>query len=77
MAFIESVLVLAAYFAPSIVALLRHAANKWRVVAVNTLLGWTFIGWVVALVMALPGHGQQPQITNVTVTQVNQSDQQL
>jgi drug/metabolite transporter (DMT)-like permease len=40
------------YLAPSIVARQRHAPNAGSVVVVNVLLGWTVIGWVVALAMA-------------------------
>jgi hypothetical protein len=43
---------LAFYFLPSIVALKRQVPNVGSVVVINTLLGWTFIGWVVALAMA-------------------------
>lgn len=43
---------LSAYFAPSIVALARHHHNVGTIVVINLLLGWTFIGWVVALAMA-------------------------
>jgi hypothetical protein len=41
-----------AYFAPSIVAALRHKSNLGGIVIVNLFLGWTIIGWGVALVMA-------------------------
>ena len=44
-----------AYFAPSIVANVRHVRNVGSVVVVNLFLGWTFIGWVVALAMACGG----------------------
>ena len=44
--------VIAAYWAPSIVALRRHVPNRGAVVVVNAFLGWTLIGWVVALAMA-------------------------
>ena len=43
---------LALYFIPSIVAIVRDK-NKAQVLIVNLFLGWTFIGWVVALVMAV------------------------
>lgn len=46
-------LVACVYFLPSIVAWRRHVVNVGSVVVVNVLLGWTFIGWVVALAMAL------------------------
>ena len=44
---------LALYFLPTIIAVARHKKNILGVVLVNILLGWTFIGWIVALVWAL------------------------
>ena len=44
--------VLAAYWAPTIIALIRRVPGAGQVVAVNGLLGWTVIGWIAALVMA-------------------------
>ena len=44
--------VLVLYFLPSIVAVARKVTHQGSVVVVNLLLGWTFIGWVVALAMA-------------------------
>jgi hypothetical protein len=43
----------ALYFVPTIVAVTRQSHMLAAVVVVNVLLGWTFIGWVVALVMAV------------------------
>jgi hypothetical protein len=40
------------YFVPSIVAVRRKMPNKGSTIVVNLFLGWTFIGWVVALAMA-------------------------
>ena len=45
-------LYLAIYLAPSIVAKTRKIKNFAQVFIVNFFLGWTLIGWVVALVMA-------------------------
>jgi hypothetical protein len=42
----------ALYFLPLIVAILRKVPNVGSVAVVNIFLGWTFIGWVVALAMA-------------------------
>lgn len=44
--------VLALYFVPSIVAIARKVMNYGSVVVINLFLGWTFIGWVIALAMA-------------------------
>ena len=41
------------YLIPSFLALARDHRNAWAIVATNVLLGWTAIGWVVALVWAL------------------------
>jgi hypothetical protein len=41
-----------AYFFPSIVAGRRGHHNTTSVFVVNLFLGWTLIGWVVALAMA-------------------------
>jgi hypothetical protein len=42
------------YFLPSLLALKRQVPNIGSVLAFNALLGWTMIGWVVALAMAAP-----------------------
>ena len=46
------IVLVALYFAPSIVATVRKVTNTGSVVVVNLFLGWTLIGWVVALAMA-------------------------
>jgi hypothetical protein len=40
------------YFLPTIVAVARKVTNQGSVLVINFFLGWTFIGWVVALAMA-------------------------
>lgn len=42
-----------AYFIPTIVAGLRHHRQALPIFALNLLLGWTFLGWVAALVWSL------------------------
>jgi hypothetical protein len=42
----------AGYMLPWAIAAVRDVKH-WSVFAVNLLLGWTIIGWVVALVMSL------------------------
>ncbi|APQ42422.1 hypothetical protein PBI_BLUE_70 [Mycobacterium phage Blue] len=42
-----------AYFVPTIVAYYRKASLRQPVAVINVFLGWTFIGWVVALAMAV------------------------
>ena len=41
------------YFIPSFLAHSRNSPNKGYVYAINFFLGWSFIGWVIALVMAI------------------------
>ena len=41
-----------AYWAPTAVAWIRRVPNAGSVTVVNGLLGWTVIGWIVALAMA-------------------------
>ena len=42
------------YFLPTLIALLR-GSRRVPTFFINLLLGWTVIGWIVALVMALTG----------------------
>ena len=41
------------YFLPTIIAVARKVNNQASVVLINFFLGWTLIGWVIALAMAL------------------------
>ena len=41
------------YFVPTIVALARNCAKKAGIIVLNVFLGWTLIGWVLALVWAV------------------------
>ena len=41
------------YFLPSIIAFSRSKRDAVSILVLNLLLGWTAIGWVVALVWAL------------------------
>ena len=41
------------YWVPTIVAAARGVPNAGSVFVINLFLGWTFIGWVVALAMAM------------------------
>ena len=50
-----------AYWFPTIIALVRSVPNKGSVIVINLFLGWTIIGWVVALAMAARSRPEQPQ----------------
>ena len=41
------------YFLPSIVAFARSKRDATSILILNLLLGWTAIGWVIALVWSL------------------------
>jgi hypothetical protein len=43
----------AIYFIPTIIALGRGKQNAGAIFALNLLLGWTFVGWVVSFVWSL------------------------
>jgi hypothetical protein len=45
--------VLGMYWLPSIVGYYRHVPGLVSVVVTNALLGWTGVGWLVSLFMAL------------------------
>lgn len=48
-----ALLALVAYFVPSIVAAHREHAQRGAITALNFFLGWSFVGWVVALVWSM------------------------
>jgi Superinfection immunity protein len=48
------------YLLPTLVASRRNARNMGSVAVINILLGWTVIGWVVALAMAVADTGRRP-----------------
>jgi hypothetical protein len=52
-ALIFVVLGIALYFLPSIIAFNRKVTNSGSVFVINFLLGWSLIGWAVALAMAV------------------------
>ena len=41
------------YFLPTILAFARNKRDTTAILVLNILLGWTVIGWVIALVWAL------------------------
>ena len=44
------------YWLPTIVAIVRRTPSALGVAAINFFLGWTVIGWIVALVIALAAY---------------------
>lgn len=41
------------YFLPSLIAVARHTHNATGIFLFNLFLGWTGIGWIIALLMAI------------------------
>lgn len=39
-----------AYLIPAVIAIIRNHKNKLAIFMTNIFFGWTFLGWVVALV---------------------------
>ena len=54
------------YWLPTIIAIARHTHSALGVAALNFLLGWTGVGWVLALMWALAAspHAQVIVIEN-------------
>ncbi len=49
------ILSLALYFLPTIIAIARHHRNLLAIILINVFLGWTGVGWLVALIWAIVG----------------------
>jgi hypothetical protein len=50
---IAIVAVIGLYLGPALIALIRFHQNSASIFVVNFVLGWTFLGWVAALVWAV------------------------
>lgn len=53
------------YMLPTVVATGRQHHQTGSVFAVNLLLGWSIIGWAVAMAMAMSAHRQSPVVVQV------------
>jgi len=53
-------LLIALYFLPSVIAVIRNHRNRIPIILVNILLGWSFVGWVVSLVWAFTDNCEKP-----------------
>lgn len=60
------------YFVPTFIAYSRKKTNAGAIFALNLFLGWSLIGWVVALVWAL---SDQQIIINSTTSNNSNIDQ--
>ncbi len=53
MAILSTVIVLGLYFIPAIVARRRDHHQRLAIFFLNLLLGWTLLGWIIALIWSL------------------------
>jgi Superinfection immunity protein len=56
---IIAIVAIVLHFLPFIIALLRHHHDTAAIFILNLLLGWTVIGWVIALVWSFTGVRRQ------------------
>ena len=50
---VGALLFLAFYFLPTIIGYARHKRNATAILVLNLFLGWTVIGWIVALIWSV------------------------
>jgi hypothetical protein len=62
-----AVFVFLLYWLPAFIAYRRNTVNKGGVLIVNLFFGWTFIGWVIALAMAMGGSIHQEPAEPVVI----------
>lgn len=53
MEIITMLVLIFAYFLPSIIAIKREHKNEVAVMLINLVLGWTFIGWFGCLIWSV------------------------
>mgnify|MGYP006433950487 CR=1 FL=1 len=53
-------IVLAVYFIPAIIAMARGHRQSGAILVINLILGWTFLGWIAALVWAFVDNNAAP-----------------
>ena len=50
---IHLLILFALYFLPALIAGSRHLHERTAITLLNLFLGWTFIGWIIALIWAI------------------------
>ena len=61
---------LALYLLPTLIAVIRRAPDTATVAILNILLGWTLIGWILCLVLALRKPAAPPSVQVITHMQL-------
>ena len=59
--FLFSFFIFTIYFLPFLIALIRNHTDSMAIFVLNLFLGWTFFGWVVALVWAVKKFDSNPK----------------
>jgi hypothetical protein len=59
----------AIYFAPALVAFFRRQQNRWLILVLNLLFGWTIVGWIICLAWAARAPAGEPIVVVQTVPQ--------
>ena len=65
---------IATYFLPTIIALILHKRNTLAIFLLDLFLGWSLIGWVIALVWAVAKEKDQTIIIQNMNTQGGTND---
>lgn len=47
------VMIIGVYWIPTFLAFDRNVPSAWSIAVINCFLGWTLVGWVVALALAV------------------------
>ena len=62
--FLVTVVCVGLFFLPTFVAFSRQATHRYIVLALNFFLGWTFVGWVIALALAVSGDARSTRLVD-------------
>jgi hypothetical protein len=52
----------AIYFVPALVAFFRKQQNRWFILVLNFLFGWTIVGWIICLAWAARAPAGEPVV---------------
>jgi len=66
--YMEAIVPLILYFIPTVIAAIRQHHNGIPIFLVNILLGWTVVGWIVALIWSCTAVQPQLQKSPQTAT---------
>lgn len=61
-----TIISIAIFFLPTFIALVRDHHNKVALIVTNLLLGWTGVGWLVALIWSFTNRKETSIVINNT-----------